>query len=141
MNSVRNFLFPACGSPLFAITVSPLLKFSPRIFSSRSAELRWSIKDMGYGDTEAIEGRCAPANGYSGVGINIGACEAEMCRSSPFWTGAEKYQTVFDQPLLHTMYVDKRLADVHAFKCRRGRSARLRARKTHSCWTFMKRGN
>ena len=27
---------------------------------------------------------------------------------------AEKYQTGFDQPLLHTMYVDKRLADVQA---------------------------
>ena len=27
---------------------------------------------------------------------------------------AEKYQTVFDQPLLHTMYVDKRLAGIQA---------------------------
>src|SRR5258708_10055338 len=27
---------------------------------------------------------------------------------------ADKYQTGFDQPLLHTMYVDKRLADVQA---------------------------
>ncbi|MFA5618318.1 MAG: DEAD/DEAH box helicase family protein, partial [Syntrophorhabdaceae bacterium] len=27
---------------------------------------------------------------------------------------AEKYQTGFDQPLLHTMYVDKRLADIQA---------------------------
>ena len=27
---------------------------------------------------------------------------------------AEKYQTGFDQPLLHTMYVDKRLAGIHA---------------------------
>ncbi len=27
---------------------------------------------------------------------------------------AEKYQTGFDQPLLHTMYVDKRLAGVQA---------------------------
>ena len=27
---------------------------------------------------------------------------------------AEKYQTGFDQPLLHTMYVDKRSADCHA---------------------------
>ena len=27
---------------------------------------------------------------------------------------AEKFQTGFDQPLLHTMYVDKKLADVHA---------------------------
>jgi type I restriction enzyme R subunit len=25
---------------------------------------------------------------------------------------AEKYQTGFDQPLLHTMYVDKRLAGI-----------------------------
>ncbi|MBV5343959.1 type I restriction endonuclease subunit R, partial [bacterium] len=27
---------------------------------------------------------------------------------------AEKFQTGFDQPLLHTMYVDKKLAGVHA---------------------------
>ena len=27
---------------------------------------------------------------------------------------AEKYQTGFDQPLLHTMYVDKRLAGIDA---------------------------
>ena len=27
---------------------------------------------------------------------------------------ANKFQTGFDQPLLHTMYVDKRLAGVHA---------------------------
>lgn len=27
---------------------------------------------------------------------------------------AEKYQTGFDQPLLHTMYVDKRLSSIHA---------------------------
>ena len=27
---------------------------------------------------------------------------------------AEKYQTGFDQPLLHTMYVDKRLAGIQA---------------------------
>jgi hypothetical protein len=27
---------------------------------------------------------------------------------------AEKYQTGFDQPLLHTMYVDKKLTDIRA---------------------------
>jgi type I restriction enzyme R subunit len=27
---------------------------------------------------------------------------------------AEKYQTGFDEPLLHTMYVDKKLAGVEA---------------------------
>ena len=27
---------------------------------------------------------------------------------------AEKYQTGFDQPLLHTMYIDKRLAGIQA---------------------------
>lgn len=27
---------------------------------------------------------------------------------------AEKYQTGFDQPLLHTMYVDRRLAGIQA---------------------------
>ena len=33
---------------------------------------------------------------------------------------AEKYQTGFDQPLLHTMYVDKRLAGIQAVQTLRG---------------------
>lgn len=52
---------------------------------------------------------------YTEVGMNQGIREKEL--PGKFATGeyqvlivAEKYQTGFDQPLLHTMYVDKRLS-------------------------------
>jgi type I restriction enzyme R subunit len=47
---------------------------------------------------------------------------------------ANKYQTGFDQPLLHTMYVDKKLADVQAVQT----LSRLnRAKKPHKKDTFV----
>jgi type I restriction enzyme R subunit len=56
---------------------------------------------------------------YTEVGMNAGIKEKELPKK--FDGGeyqvlivAEKYQTGFDQPLLHTMYVDKRLAGVQA---------------------------
>jgi len=56
---------------------------------------------------------------YTEVGMNRGIKEREL--PEKFETGdyhvlivAEKYQTGFDQPLLHTMYVDKRLAGIQA---------------------------
>jgi type I restriction enzyme R subunit len=56
---------------------------------------------------------------YTEVGMNDGIKEREL--PEKFATGeyqvllvAEKYQTGFDQPLLHTMYVDKRLAGLQA---------------------------
>jgi len=58
----------------------------------------------------------APAVEYTEVGMNKGIREKEL--PERFGTEeyqvllvAEKYQTGFDQPLLHTMYVDKRLED------------------------------
>ena len=48
---------------------------------------------------------------------------------------ADKYQTGFDQPLLHTMYVDKRLADVQAVQTLSRLNRILPARKTPSFWT------
>ncbi len=60
-----------------------------------------------------------PALEYTEVGMNKGIKEKEL--PEKFGTDdyhvllvAEKYQTGFDQPLLHTMYVDKRLAGVQA---------------------------
>jgi type I restriction enzyme R subunit len=60
-----------------------------------------------------------PALEYTEVGMNKGIKEKEL--PEKFATNeyhvllvAEKYQTGFDQPLLHTMYVDKRLAGVQA---------------------------
>ncbi len=60
-----------------------------------------------------------PDKEYTEVGMNNGIKEKEL--PEKFATEeyqvllvAEKYQTGFDQPLLHTMYVDKRLAGVQA---------------------------
>jgi type I restriction enzyme R subunit len=58
---------------------------------------------------------------YTEVSMNHGIRETEL--PGLFSTDeynilivAEKYQTGFDQPLLHTMYVDKRLAGIHAIQ-------------------------
>ena len=56
---------------------------------------------------------------YTEVGMNNGIREKELpgrFASDEYQVllVAEKYQTGFDQPLLHTMYVDKRLSDVQA---------------------------
>ncbi|MDG4601474.1 MAG: type I restriction endonuclease [Defluviicoccus sp.] len=60
-----------------------------------------------------------PDKTYTEEGMNLGIREKEL--PEKFATGeyqvllaAEKYQTGFDQPLLHTMYVDKRLAGIQA---------------------------
>ncbi|AFM10716.1 type I restriction endonuclease subunit R [Turneriella parva] len=60
-----------------------------------------------------------PGVSYTEVGMNGGIKEKEL--PEKFATNeyqvllvAEKYQTGFDQPLLHTMYVDKRLAGIQA---------------------------
>jgi len=60
-----------------------------------------------------------PDTSYTETGLNIGVKESEL--PAKFDTEeyqvllvAEKYQTGFDQPLLHTMYVDKRLSGIQA---------------------------
>jgi type I restriction enzyme R subunit len=60
-----------------------------------------------------------PDKNYTEEGMNAGIREKEL--PEKFATTeyqvllvAEKYQTGFDQPLLHTMYVDKRLAGIQA---------------------------
>ncbi len=60
-----------------------------------------------------------PAKTYTEEGMNGGIREAalpEQFATSDYQVllVAEKYQTGFDQPLLHTMYVDKQLAGIHA---------------------------
>ncbi|NTU54526.1 MAG: type I restriction endonuclease subunit R [Chlorobiaceae bacterium] len=60
-----------------------------------------------------------PDKSYTEVSMNGGVREKELpdTFSSPEYRVllvAEKYQTGFDQPLLHTMYVDKRLAGIQA---------------------------
>lgn len=58
---------------------------------------------------------------YTEVGMNNGIREKELPEkfgSSEYCVliVAEKYQTGFDQPLLHTMYVDKRLGGIQAIQ-------------------------
>lgn len=61
----------------------------------------------------------SPDKSYTETGMNNGIKESEL--PDKFDTNdyqvllvAEKYQTGFDQPLLHTMYVDKRLSGIQA---------------------------
>jgi type I restriction enzyme R subunit len=56
---------------------------------------------------------------YTEAGMNAGIREKELperfaTQEYQVLLVAEKYQTGFDQPLLHTMYVDKRLAGIQA---------------------------
>ena len=84
------------------------------------------ILDRGYEGIRAlvafsgtVEDPDAPGLGFTEVAMNEGLAEKELPEA---FAGeryrvlivAEKYQTGFDQPLLHTMYVDKKLAGVQA---------------------------
>ena len=67
----------------------------------------------------SVEDEQVPGVSYTEVEMNGGIRETEL--PEHFATGeyqvllvAEKYQTGFDQPLLHTLYVDKRLAGIQA---------------------------
>lgn len=84
------------------------------------------ISEKGYNDVKslvAFSGTVVdpdfPDKSYTETGMNQGIKETEL--PEKFSTEeyqvllvAEKYQTGFDQPLLHTMYVDKRLSGIQA---------------------------
>ncbi len=84
------------------------------------------IEDKGYKDIKAlvafsgsVHDPDAPGVEYTEVGMNNGIREKELperfaSEEYQLLLVAEKYQTGFDQPLLHTMYVDKRLAGIQA---------------------------
>ena len=102
------------------------------VTESREAAVRYKlafdayIKEKGYDDIKslvAFSGKLAlseaPEKEYTEVSLNNGIQEKELV--DKFDTDeyqvllvAEKYQTGFDQPLLHTMFVDKRLSGVQA---------------------------
>ncbi|WP_407948687.1 type I restriction endonuclease subunit R [Parvibaculum sp.] len=84
------------------------------------------IADRGYTGIKSlvafsgtVEDPVLPGSAYTEVGLNNGLPEVELAET---FSGdefrvllvAEKYQTGFDQPLLQTMYVVKRLAGVQA---------------------------
>ncbi len=84
------------------------------------------IAEKGYTDVKtlvafsgALEDPNWPGKNFTEVGMNSGIKERELPEKfeSPEYQlllVAEKYQTGFDQPLLHTMYVDKKLTGLQA---------------------------
>jgi len=83
------------------------------------------IRDKGYpikslvAFSGTVDDDQAPGMTYTEVEMNDGVKERELPETfaKPDYRVllvAEKYQTGFDQPLLHTMYVDKRLAGIQA---------------------------
>ena len=84
------------------------------------------IKEKGYTDLKAlvafsgiVDDPDIPGVNYTEVKMNNGIKESELPEKFESYEYhvlivAEKYQTGFDQPLLHTMYVDKRLFGVQA---------------------------
>jgi type I restriction enzyme R subunit len=84
------------------------------------------IKDKGYADLKSLVAFSGEVTlkefgdkKFTEVGMNNGIKETELperfgTEEYQLLLVAEKYQTGFDQPLLHSMYVDKRLAGVQA---------------------------
>lgn len=83
------------------------------------------LREKGYADVQALVAFSGSVTDdedgqdYTEVGMNGGIQEREL--PDKFATNdyqvllvANKYQTGFDQPLLHTMYVDRKLANVQA---------------------------
>lgn len=84
------------------------------------------IKDKGYTDVKSLVAFSGEITlkefgdkKFTEVGMNNGIKESELpekfnTEEYQVLLVAEKYQTGFDQPLLHSMYVDKRLAGIQA---------------------------
>lgn len=84
------------------------------------------LKDKGYTDIKTlvafsgtVEDPDCPGKKYTEVGMNDGVSERELpeifdTEEYRVLLVAEKYQTGFDQPYLHTMYVDKKLSGIQA---------------------------
>jgi type I restriction enzyme R subunit len=84
------------------------------------------IREKGYTDVRALVAFSGvvidpdiPDKKFTEIGMNGGIRESELpekfnTEEYQVLIVAEKYQTGFDQPLLHTMYVDKRLDGVQA---------------------------
>jgi type I restriction enzyme R subunit len=84
------------------------------------------INDKGYSDVRTlvafsgtVQDKDIPDSSFTEVQMNNGIKEKELpeqfdSNEYQVLLVAEKYQTGFDQPYLHTMYVDKRLAGIQA---------------------------
>ena len=87
-------------------------------FDEYIAEKGYPIKSL-VAFSGIVEDDKLPGKTYTEVQMNNGVREKELpdVFAKPEYQVllvAEKYQTGFDQPLLHTMYVDKRLAGIQA---------------------------
>ncbi len=118
----RNFVRHKIGTKAKAMVVT----------ASRLHAIRYKqafdkyIKDKGYTDVKSLVAFSGSVSDpkivgktYTEVGMNSGIKESELpdkfdSDGYQVLLVAEKYQTGFDQPLLHTMYVDKRLAGIQA---------------------------
>lgn len=116
----RTFTKPKIGGRAKAMVVT----------SSREHAVRYKLafdeylREKGYADIRTLVAfsggvQLEVGDEYTEVGMNNGIRERELperFKTDEFHVliVADKYQTGFDQPLLHTMYVDKRLGDVQA---------------------------
>ncbi|RMG05397.1 MAG: type I restriction endonuclease subunit R, partial [Nitrospirae bacterium] len=87
-------------------------------FDEYIAEKGYPIKSL-VAFSGIVEDDKVPGKTYTEVQMNNGVKEKELPEvfAKPEYQVllvAEKYQTGFDQPLLHTMYVDKRLSGIQA---------------------------
>jgi type I restriction enzyme R subunit len=118
----RTFTKHRIGGRAKAMVVTPSRLHAVRY----KLEIDKYIRERAYTDIKALvafSGEIVdpniPDKTFTEVGMNGGIRESELAEK--FATEeyqvlivAEKYQTGFDQPLLHTMYVDKRLDGVQA---------------------------
>lgn len=95
------------------------LKFDAELRHRAQKEPEWAhIKTLVAFSGEVISPK-APGHPFTEEGMNSGIREKELPErfaeeEFQILLVADKYQTGFDQPLLHTMYVDKRLDGVQA---------------------------
>ena len=87
-------------------------------FDKLIAEKGYPIKSL-VAFSGAVDDDKVPGKTYTETEMNDGIREKDLpaefaTREYRILLVAEKYQTGFDQPLLHTMYVDKRLAGIQA---------------------------
>ena len=106
------------------------------------------ITEKGYTDVRTlvaflgvVEDPDVPGKNWTEVAMNGGIKESELPEKfdSPEYQVllvAEKYQTGFDQPLLHTMYVDKKLTGLHAVQTLSQLQPHLRRERRHIHFGF-----
>lgn len=115
----RQCVMPKIGGKAKAMVVT---SSRPHVIRYKEAFDKY-LADKGYTDIKALVAFTSFTDRETGITYSESEINkfGERELPSKFATDeyqlllvAEKYQTGFDQPLLHTMYVDKKLAGVHA---------------------------